>query len=98
MHKEAGILAPDLTFYLDVSREISAGRMAERGDSPEKYESDPAFSQRLVDQYRILVEMSRSDPAVAEIIGKVHLIDGERGPDEISSDIRSLFDSAYEGR
>jgi len=96
MHKDAKISPPDLTFYVNVSRETAATRMAKRGDPPEKFEGDIDFVDKLVRQYGILAEMSKSDGDVRDVLGEVYLIDGERTPSDISEDIRNIFDPVYE--
>ncbi|MEK6926079.1 MAG: dTMP kinase [Nanoarchaeota archaeon] len=91
MHKERGIITPDLTFFLDVPPEIAQERIASR-KAKEKFE-DIEFAKRLVDSYNALRALSKFDE---RIFGKVVRIDGNREVEEVSDDIFEEFLSVYQ--
>ena len=88
MHENRGILTPDITFYLDVSREVAAGRMKKRGDPPEKFERDPGFIDRVIENYRNLYQMSLRDQS---LFGRVAGTDGNRAMEEVSEAVYRAF-------
>lgn len=93
MHKDRGILVPDLTFVLDVTRETAKDRMQQRGEPLEKFEKDPEFVDRLINAYKSLSYMAKTNHG---IFGDVRLIDGNRSIEEVAVDIKAAFDPLYE--
>lgn len=92
MHENRGILTPDLTFYLDVPKEVAAERIMKRGDSIEKFERDPEFVDKVIGNYRSLVEMSYNEPG---LFGEVIQINGTPSEDEVAEKIYKTFIPFY---
>ncbi len=91
-HEHRGILNPDLTFFLDTTRESARTRLNRSGRSEELFEKDPEFVRRLVSAYNTLFFMSEVDK---NIFGRVVKIDGNRTPEEVSEEIYSEFLKVY---
>jgi dTMP kinase len=94
MHKYRGIIVPDLTFFVDVSREVAEGRMKKAGRPLEKFERDPGFVDKLIEAYRALTHMSNVNSG---IFGEVVRINGDEGVVDVSSEIKEKFLSVYHG-
>lgn len=103
MH-ETGILTPNLTFLLDVDREIAKERKLQRilkqfgpdvntEEKLEKFDRDPEFIDKLIQQYRYLAELANSDP---RLFGRVVVINGNKSIAEIASEISSHFNFLYD--
>jgi len=84
MHEDRGILIPDLTYFLDVPREVAAERMRTTRTSVEKFEGNPQFVDKLISAYNALVHMSEVDP---RIFGEVIRIDGTKSIDDVANEI-----------
>ncbi len=62
LHNNAGIIRPDVIFFLDVDFETAHKRVRGRGGDLEKFEKDPGFVRNLIENYRILVEIGVRRP------------------------------------
>ena len=91
MHENRGILTPDLTFFLDVPREVAEERLKER-KSCEKFESDNDFINKVIENYKELVELSQTN---LYPFGKVIRIDGNRSTEAVTSEIYEKFLGLY---
>ncbi len=87
-----GILTPDVTYILKVSRETAKERMRKRGDPPEKFERNPEFIDRVIENYDKLAAMGQED---SKLFGKVFVIDGEKSIEEVSDAIWADFLPRY---
>ena len=92
MHKNRGILTPDITFLLELKPEEASKRTLKRGEDLEKFEKDKSFVQKLINAYSCLGNMAQVDES---IFGKVVMIDANRTPEEIALDIKDKFHSFY---
>jgi dTMP kinase len=92
MHNHRGILNPDLTFLLDITRAESEKRAEKSGRKKEKFEKDGQFVNKLISAYNSLTFMSEVDE---RIFGKVIRINGNREPGLVSEDIWSEFLKVY---
>ena len=92
MHEHRALLTPDLTFFLDVPREVAEERIRSTRSKREKFEKDPEFVDRLISAYRVLVGMSEVD---SRIFGKVVRIDGNRPTEEVTDEIFEEFLKIY---
>lgn len=80
-----GDLRPDLTILLDVPLDVSAQRVAGRGEAEDRFERErTAFFQRVRDAYLAIAE---AEP------GRVRLIDASRPLAEVQADIARALDS-----
>ncbi|MGB8267684.1 MAG: dTMP kinase [Candidatus Velthaea sp.] len=68
-------IAPDLTFVLDVTPEISAARVAERGASDRLEREGIGFHHRVREGYLQL----------AERFGRMHVIDATQSPESVAA-------------
>ena len=91
MHRNKGILIPDITFFIDVSSEIAEARLKKRGGQIEKFEKSN-FRAVLIEQYRKLIKQGQQNE---RLFGKVLSIDGTRSITEVSKDVREVFDKFY---
>jgi dTMP kinase len=80
-------IAPDLTFVLDVSPEVSAERVAARGHGDRLDREGIAFHERVREGYLQL----------AQRFSRIHVIDGTRSPEEIATAALAELD-AYHAR
>lgn len=87
MHQHRGILIPDLTFFLDVKREVAAGRIKERKKS-EKFERDADFIDKVIENYRKLIHISKKYP---DLFGRVIRIDGNQSIERVEEEVYSVF-------
>ncbi len=87
MHEKVQTITPDLTFFINVSREEADRRKKIRGEKLEKYEKDTRFINRLISQYLMLAELSKTDERIRKVIGPVHIIDGEQSFKRVAQDI-----------
>ena len=95
MHDNRGILTPDLTFFLDISRETAEKRGAMMEGKKEKFEKDAKFIYKLISAYNCQLFMSEVDE---RIFGKVERIDGSREPEAVADEIYGKFVSLYKKR
>jgi dTMP kinase len=76
-------IAPDLTFLLDISAELSLQRVRERGDADRFEQEDPAFHERVRSGYQ-------------ELASRFHhryvVVDAARSPDEVRAEVLSAID------
>lgn len=80
-----GDLRPDLTILLDVPLEISAQRVAGRGEAEDRFEQErTAFFQRVRDGY---LAIAATEPS------RVRLIDASRPLVEVQADIARCLDA-----
>ena len=93
MHENRGLLTPDLTFFLDVPREVAEERIKRR-KTTEKFEKDSEFTEKLIRAYNILTQMSEVDQ---KTFGKIARINGNRRVEEVSDDVFSGFMQVYKG-
>ncbi len=91
MHKYRGILRPDLTFFLDVEREIAVNRTRNR-ERKEKFEKDFGFIDKTIKNYREIVKMSENDPI---LFGKVVSIDANLPLEEVAGEVYQGFLPVY---
>lgn len=102
MH-ETGILIPNITFLLDVDRETTEERKRQRTlkklgpdanieEKLEKFDRDPEFIDKLIQQYRYLAKLAGSSP---ELFGRVVVINGNRNVDDVTTEILTYFDGLY---
>ncbi len=87
MHQHKGILTPDITFFLDVEREIAAGRIKER-KKLEKFERDAGFIDKVIKNYRKLTDISETYP---NLFGKVIRINANPSIEKVEKEIYSVF-------
>jgi len=92
MHKDRGILVPDLTFYIAISRETAQKRLKNRGAVPEKFENDPDFIDKLINAYDALTRMSKIGDS---IFGRVVTINGKQSIEAVTEDIQKIFEPLY---
>ena len=93
MHEHRGLLTPDITFFLDVPREIAQERIKKRRRRLEKFEKDQEFIDKLINNYRTLTQMAQAD---SRIFGKVIRINGYRGIEDVAEDIYHEFRKVYD--
>jgi len=93
MHENRGLVVPDLTFFVDVSRSVAEKRLALRGCPREKFEGNRDFTDRLISCYRDLWNMSLN---AEKLFGMVVLIDGEGSVGEVAEKVRLAFDPLYD--
>lgn len=81
---------PDMTFIVDVSPEVAKQRMQKEDISirgkEHKFEANLEFAKKLRENYLKSAELMRARGE------KVFVINGERTPDEIFSEIKGIFD------
>jgi dTMP kinase len=87
MHGHRGIIRPDITFFLDVEREVAAKRIKSR-EKQEKFERDSEFIDRVIANYRSLYELSKTD---IDLFGRVIKIDGNPDIDTVAGSIEKVF-------
>lgn len=92
MHKGRGILIPDLTFYVEISRGVAQERLRNRKAVPEKFEKDPDFIDKLIKGYEALTNMSKINPS---IFGRVETINGDQSIEAVAQEIQKFFDPLY---
>ena len=92
MHEHRGILTPDLTFFMDVPREVARERIRSTRGEVEKFEKDPEFIDKLTLSYNILIDMSEAD---LRLFGKVVRINGNRDIREVADEIYKEFLKVY---
>jgi len=80
-------IAPDITFVLDVPAEVSAARVAARGEVDRLEREGHAFHQRVRAGYLQL----------AQRFSRMHVLDGTRPPEEIGAIAIAQLD-AYRAR
>jgi dTMP kinase len=91
MHENRGILTPNLTFFLDIPREVAQERTKKRKER-EKFERDAKFIDDVIEKYRSLANCSPNKP---ELFGKVVRIDANRPINEVAEDIYQNFLPLY---
>jgi dTMP kinase len=93
MHRNRGILTPDLTVFVSIPKNIAEGRHKKRGMAREKFEGNPEFTNKLINAYDSLVSMAQVDQS---IFGRVVTIDGNQSRKSVSGEINKHFDRIYE--
>ena len=93
MHKNKNMLTPDLTYLLNVDREVAEERRGKRGAFLEKYERETIFTEKVIQSYRRLGEIAQNDEA---IFGKVIMINGNREVEEVEKQVIVTFDALYQ--
>lgn len=91
MHKNVGIILPDITFFLDVSWETASKRIEKRGAKKEKFEQEE-FAKKVIENYRDLVELAQKDK---KTFGYVVRIDGEKSLEEVAEEVYQKFLPEY---
>lgn len=89
IHKDRGILTPDLTILLDVPVEVAIER--NKVKKREKFE-DPEFQKKVAHAYDAIYSMSKVKPG---FFGEIIKIDGNRTVEEVASMISREFDKFY---
>ncbi len=92
IHNAEKIPNPDLTFFLDVNLDTAQKRILERKKPSEKFEKDKEFIQKLIENYRNLVQMGKENPA---FLGPIVTINGNSTIQEVAKDIQEGFNSIY---
>jgi dTMP kinase len=92
MHNNRGILTPDITFFIDVPREVAEDRTRKRGQL-EKFERNSEFVEKAIRNYKELAILSEDNP---ELLGRVIRIDGNHSIDEVAADIYLEFLKVYQ--
>jgi dTMP kinase len=95
-HKKAGTWTPDLTIYVDVPLDVAESRMAKRGASLEKFETDRKFKEILINNYRDLVTMTHLNPDALNVFGPACLINGNQEQSKVTEDIMKMVMPVYE--
>ena len=94
LRKSAGIITPDVTFFLYVDFETAQKRVREQRRYLEKFEKDPAFVRDLIENYRNLVEIGIQNP---KLFGEIREISsmGEIGDTQtmINLDLMDFYHS-----
>ena len=76
-------LSPDQTLLFDCPYEVSRSRLSNSGRDLDRFESEErAFFERVRAAYQA---RAGAEP------GRVHLIDGSRGPDEVKAEIEKIL-------
>ena len=82
-------LAPDITFMLDVSQEVSRERLKGRTRPADRMEREKReFHERVAEGYR---RLAAADPA------RIIVLDGSRAEDELAAQIREIVLSRRTG-
>jgi dTMP kinase len=82
-------LAPDITFLLDISQDVSRERLKGRTRAADRMERERRdFHERVAEGYR---RLAAADPA------RIILLDGARAEDELASQIREIVLSRRAG-
>ncbi|MEK6873569.1 MAG: dTMP kinase [Nanoarchaeota archaeon] len=89
LHKEYMILNPDVTILLDVGLDVALERLRKRGAPLEKFERNPDFTRKLIDNYREIAQKAKIDGA---LIGRIEILDGNKGIEEVANSIKAIFD------
>jgi dTMP kinase len=76
-------IAPDLTFLLDISAELSWQRVRERGDADRFEREDPAFHERVRAGYHELA---------VRFHHRYVIVDAARSPDAVRADVLAAID------
>lgn len=88
MHENRGILMPDITFFLDIPREVAQERIKTARKTTEKFENDPTFVDKLISAYNALIFMSRVD---SRYFGNIVKVNANREIKEVEKDIYQNF-------
>lgn len=91
MHENRGIITPDLTFFLDISREAAQERTKKRKER-EKFERDANFIDKVIENYRSLAHCSSDKP---ELFGRVIMVNVNRPINEVANEIYQNFLPLY---
>lgn len=79
---------PDAVLFLDVPPEVSMARIVGRGEKMQVHETEEKLS-RLREAYLLVVDAARNRLGLP-----AHVLDGDRAPDDIARDARSLIAEA----
>ena len=96
-HFTANIGTPDITFYLALSAEEAARRMAARGDAREKFENVD-FARKLAAQYEFIWREAQQEGAIKQLLGRVVKIDAAQEPRFVTADILRYLEPVYRAR
>lgn len=92
MHKNRGILTPDITFLVNTSLKEARKRMELRGEPLEKFEANEEFVGKLISRYETLAKVAQVDPS---FFGNVVIINGDKEVEEVAAEIKKSFDPLY---
>jgi len=92
LKKHDGIIAPDLTFYIDIPLEVALDRIVGRAQGNEKFEKDE-FLGKLINNYRKLTVSK--DALTRKVLGKVVMIDGNSRVERVSAYVQQAFDNVW---
>ncbi|MBS3091688.1 dTMP kinase [Candidatus Pacearchaeota archaeon] len=95
-HEEAKTLTPDLTIYVDISREVAEQRMIKRGDKREKFENNSQFNELLINRYRELVALANADMRARKVFGPIVRINGNQEIEKVTEDILKVIMPVYD--
>ncbi len=93
LHDEKFILIPDITYVLDITPETATRRSKNDGVTRDKFERLEEFRNRVYLNYRTLTGMAQQD---LSLFGKVELIDGNNGQDQVTADIMKTLKPIYD--
>lgn len=94
MREDAGVITPDVTFYVRVSQQVALDRMLKRGGKMEKFEQDTRFVEELISAYDSIADRSKGDRRIQAVTGKIEVIDGSQPVDVVADAIKKRFMSA----
>ncbi len=97
MHKDRGILIPDITFFIDVEGEVANRRIETRAvigstTEKEKFENNHEYTKKLINAYRAAYHLANVNPS---IFGRVEKIDGNKDAKEVTAEIINKFKPIY---
>lgn len=93
MHEHRGILKPDITFFLDIDKEVAEERKRKRGIASEKFEKDRGFIDKVIINYKELEKIAEKDK---NLFGRVIRIDANKSIEDVSEQIYEVFLPIYE--
>lgn len=93
-HFTVNVGTPDMTFYLSLSPEEAAQRMAARGEAREKFENIN-FAIKLAGQYDFLFQESQKDGGISKLLGHVVKIDAAQESKFVTVNITKHLEPVY---
>lgn len=95
LHRNRGILIPDLVFLFNLPVKEALKRLKKRGTAKDKFEKDAEFMKKLIEKYIILAKMAKEREGNLPF-GKVVVINANQSIEKIHKDIKKAFDEVYE--